>query len=463
MLSGIYLILFFIASIVIMVMAMSRWKVHPFIAIMLASLALGLVAGIPIVDKTCDGKTVPGIVNVIGQGFAGIFSGIGLVIILGALIGAILEKTGAALKLADMIVRIVGKKNPVAAMGIMGWVVSIAVFCDSGFVVLNPIRKALVKRTNASSVAMTVALSAGLFLSHVFIPPTPGPLASANTLGLSDDIAMVMGLGIVCSILPMISALAYARHIGAKVKADDEADLAGNVQSYEELVASYGKLPGGSASVAPILVPILLMASSTIVKQMGTSGIATDIILFLSSPVMALSIGTVLAWMLLHATGNGGHMGKITEETLKTVGPILFITAAGGVLGKVVSCSEMTAYITTHAGVLRGLGIFFPFLLAAILKSSLGSSTVAIITTAGIISPLLGALGFDSTIQAGLVCMAISAGAMTVSHANDSYFWVVTNFGGMDMQKGYRTHTIMTLIMGMAAIAEIFLLSIISG
>ncbi|MBQ0151003.1 MAG: GntP family permease [Bacteroidales bacterium] len=461
MISGLYLILFFILSIVLMITAMSRWKVHPFIAIMVVSLVFGLVAGLPIVDRVADGKTTPGIMNVIGQGFAGIFSGIGLVIILGALIGAILEKTGAALKLADMIVRLVGRKNPVAAMGLMGWVVSIAVFCDSGFVVLNPIRKALVKRTATSSVAMTVALSAGLFLSHVFIPPTPGPLASANTLGLADNIAMVMGLGILCSILPMAAALIFAGWIGGKVKAEDESDISENAQSYEELVASYGRLPGGFASVAPILIPILLMASSTIVKQLGVTGQFTDAVMFLSTPVMALSIGTVIAWILLRYSGRGGQMSSITEETLKTVGPILFITAAGGVLGKVVASSGMTAYITEHASLLRGMGIFFPFILAAILKSSLGSSTVAIITTAGIISPLLGALGFASPVQAGLVCMAISAGAMTVSHANDSYFWVVTNFGGMDMQKGYRTQTLMTLIMGIAAILEIFILSLL--
>nr|MCR5032497.1 GntP family permease [Lachnospiraceae bacterium] len=172
--TGFPLIIVFILAIVLMIVMISKFKIHPFISIMLISLVLGLIAGIPLVDKTLeDGTKVSGLANVIGAGFSGTFSSIGIVIILGALIGTILEKTGAALKLADIVIKLVGKKRPVLAMELMGWVVSIPVFCDSGFVILNPIRKALVKRTGSSSVAMTVGLASGLFISHVFIPPTP--------------------------------------------------------------------------------------------------------------------------------------------------------------------------------------------------------------------------------------------------------------------------------------------------
>lgn len=162
--SGFPLILAFVAAIVLMILAISKWKIHPFLSIMGISLVLGLVAGVPLVNRTAaDGAVTPGLANVIGSGFSGTFTSIGIVIILGALIGTILEATGAALKLADMVIRVVGKKRPELAVLLMGWVVSIPVFCDSGFVILNPIRKALVKRTMTSSVAMTVALSAGLY------------------------------------------------------------------------------------------------------------------------------------------------------------------------------------------------------------------------------------------------------------------------------------------------------------
>jgi len=461
--TGIPFLIVFVVVIVLMVLAMARWKIHPFYAILIASLLLGIVAGVPLVDHTVDGVKVPGIVTVIGQGFSGIFSSIGIVIILGALIGAILEETGAALKLADIVVRLVGRSHPVLAMNIMGWVVSIPVFCDSGFVVLNPIRKAIVKSTRVSSVAMTVALSAGLYIAHVFIPPTPGPLASANTLGLADHIALVMGIGILCSIFPMAAAVLFANYIGKRVKADDESDSDNVSQTYEELVASYGKLPGSIPSLCPILVPILLMATSSIVGYLGLEGKMLDVFYFISTPIMALSIGAVFSVLILKSAGKIGQLTSITEQTLKTVGPILFITAAGGVLGKIVSSSDLVNYITEHANAFRHIGIFFPFILAAIFKTSLGSSTVAIITSAGIVAPLLQALGFETPIEGALVCMAISAGSMVVSHANDSYFWVVTNFGAMTMDRGYRTHSLMTVIISLAAIVEIFLLSLIFG
>ena len=460
--TGLPLILVFILAIILMIIMISKFKIHPFISIMLISLVLGIVAGIPIVDKTLeDGTTVRGLASVIGAGFSGTFSSIGIVIILGALIGSILEVTGAALKLADMVIRLVGQNNPVLAMELMGWVVSIPVFCDSGFVILNPIRKALVQRTRESSVSMTIGLASGLYIAHVFIPPTPGPIAAASTLGIGDNLLLVMGLGVVCSIFPLIAGYFYAKFIGKRVKADDEVDNAEVVKTYEELIAEYGKLPSGFSSLAPIIVPIILMALASIFSMAQMTGIFADIVAFLGTPIIALAVGTVFATAQLSGAGKMSEFYNICNETLKTVGPILFVTAAGGVLGKVISASDMVNYISSHAEVLSAMGIFFPFLLSAILKSAQGSSTVALTTTAGIVAPLLPVLGFTTPVQVTLVCMAIGAGAMTVSHANDSYFWVVTNFGAMSPDRGYKTQTMNTLVMGIAAIVEIALLSLI--
>ena len=435
-----------------MIVAISKYKVHPFLSIMSVSLILALLAGIPLGD----------IAGVIGAGFSGTFSSIGIVIILGALIGTVLEQTGAALKLADMVVKLVGKKNPELAIELMGWVVSIPVFCDSGFVILDPIRKAMVRRTGTSSVAMTVALSAGLYISHVFIPPTPGPIAAANTLGIGNNLLLVMGLGVLASILPLIAGLLFAKFIGKKVKSADETGSAEEtVKTYEELVASYGKLPGGFNALAPIVVPIVLMALGSIASMAGWTGFAFDLFNFLGKPVIALAVGTVCAVIQLATTGKMANFYELTNNTLKVTGPILFVTAAGGVLGKVISSSDMVNYITSNATVLGSVGIFFPFLLAAILKSAQGSSTVAITTTAGIVAPLLGAMGLDSPAKAALTVMAIGAGAMTVSHANDSYFWVVTNFGQMTPDQGYKTQTTLTLVLGLSAMVGIFILSLI--
>jgi len=450
--TGLPLIIAFVIAVILMIVAISKFKVHPFLSIMGVSLLLALVAGIPLTD-------IPG---VIGAGFSGTFSSIGIVIILGAFIGSVLEATGAALKLADMVIKLVGKKRPELAIELMGWVVSIPVFCDSGFVILDPIRRALVRRTGVSSVAMTVALSTGLYISHVFIPPTPGPIAAASTLGIGDSLLLVMALGLLCSIFPLVAGLVYAKFIGKREKSADETVATGEVvKTYEELVAEYGKLPGGFNSLAPLVVPIVFMALGTVKSMAGLTGAFADLLAFLGTPIIALTVGTIFAIAQLITSKKMDSFYDLVNDTLKTVGPILFVTAAGGVLGKVISNTTMIAYITENAPALMSMGIFFPFLLAAILKTAQGSSTVAITTTAGIVAPMMAQLGLDTTVLASLTVMAIGAGAMTVSHANDSYFWVVTNFGKMTPQQGYKTQTILTLVMGIASIVGIWVLSLL--
>ena len=467
--TGIPLIIAFVVAIVAMILLISKLKVHPFLAIMGIALVLAIVAGIPLNDvkhfDEATQKTVTdrlGIPNVIGAGFSSAFSSIGIVIILGAFIGSVLEKTGAALKLADMVIKLVGEKHPELAIELMGWVISIPVFCDSGFVILNPIRKALVKRTGVSSVTMTMCLACGLYISHVFIPPTPGPIAAAGTLGVGDSLLLVIGLGLLCSIFPLIVGLVYAKFMGKKIKSADELTESNEVvKTYEELKAEYGKLPSGLNSLAPLLVPILLMGISSVVSMVKWTGPVADFLTFLGTPIMALAVGTLFAIAQLFMAKMKDSFYTLVNETLKTVGPILFVTAAGNVLGKVISESDMINFIKANSGVLQAIGIFFPFLLAAILKSAQGSSTVAITTTAGIVAEMLPVLGFTTPVEIALVVMAIGAGAMTVSHANDSYFWVVTNFGEMQPEQGYKTQTMMTLLMGVASMVGIFILSLI--
>lgn len=448
--NGLPFLFVFIISIAVMILMISKFKIHPFLSILLVSLALGLIGGIGLGD----------IATVIGSGFSGTFTSIGIVIIFGAMIGSFLEETGAALTLADIVVGIVGKNHPELAIEIMGWVVAIPVFCDSGFVVLNPIRKALVKKTGVSSVAMTMCLAAGLYTAHVFIPPTPGPIAAANTLGVGNNLLLVMGLGALVSIPALIGAYFFAKFMGKKIKSADELSNEEIVQTYEELVASYGKLPSKFLSLAPIIIPIILMALSSIADVAGFGGALLSVCKFLGTPIVALAVGVVFGIILLKSSNMMDKLYKLTDDTLKTVGPILFVTAAGSVLGKVISSTSLVTFITDNANVLQSVGIFFPFLIAAILKSAQGSSTVAITTTAGIMAPLLEPLGMNTPVMAVLCVMAIGAGSMTVSHANDSYFWVVTNFGEMTPEEGYKTQTMLTLVMGICSIVFIFILSL---
>ena len=458
--TGIPLLIVFCLAIAIMIIAISKFKIHPFLSLMGTSLLLAIVVGLPLAK-------IPGI---IGSGFSGVFSSIGIVIILGALIGLILERTGAAIRLADVVIRCVGEKHPQLALMLMGWIVSIPVFCDSGFVILNPIRKALCRKLQGTSpVAMAVALSGGLYVAHVFIPPTPGPIAAAGSLGLADNLAGVILVGILASIPALIAAYIVSLYISKKnISVQNNMEKENDTEaSYEELVASFHKLPGATASFAPIVMPIILMAAGSIVAMAGMNGALATGLKFLGNPIIALTVGLFFAIYLLTATNKMPSFASITDETLKTVGPILFITAAGGVLGKVITEAGFVDFMKTNAAFLASVGVFFPFIISAILKTAQGSSTVAITTTAGIMgmysdsASMMSALGLNSEMAALLTVMAIGAGAMTVSHANDSYFWVVTNFTGMDPQDGYRTQTLMTLVVGIVSMLAIFLASLI--
>ncbi|MBO5919344.1 MAG: GntP family permease [Bacteroidales bacterium] len=451
MLTGTTLIIVFALAIVLLIVSISKWGVHPFLAIMGIALILAVGIGIPL-------DTIPA---TIGKGFSSIFTSIGIVIILGTLIGLILEKTGAAIRLADAIIRIIGEKHPQLAIMLIGWIISVPVFCDSGFIIVNPIRKWLSRKTNFSSVTLTVALSAGLYVSHVFIPPTPGPIATAGLIGLESNLLLVIIAGLLISILPLTAAYFFATAVGKKVKSSEDLDVESISQAYNQ-----HNLPSTWASITPILLPIVLMAGGSIASIAKINGFTGELLTFLGKPIIALTAGLISALPLLWRSKMGKQLYDLTQESLKTAGPIIFITAAGSVLGQVIVEAGFVQYIQQNATALSSIGIFFPFVVAAIIKTSQGSSTVAMTTTAGIMglyfsdASLMAALGMTTPIDAVLVVMAIGAGAMTVSHANDSYFWVVTNFGGLTPQNGYKTQTALTLIMGVTSIITLFAVSL---
>ena len=438
------------AAIILMVVAIAKFKIHPFLSILGTALLLAVLLGIPIAD----------IPDVISKGFGGVASGIALIIIFGTLIGSILERTGGAVALARGVERAVGKRHPRLAMMLIGWIVSIPVFCDSGFVLVSPIGKSLAQRSSISPVPLMLALAAGLFASHVFIPPTPGPVAAAGMVGLENNLLLVIGLGVVISLLSLIPAYWFAGRVGKRVEFFLEKSE--NSEVSEDFESQH---PGVSATLAflPIVLPIVLMALGSVAALVDLpQGLATAFT-FLGKPVIALMIALLSCLPLLMQQKMTGQFYDITQTSLKTAGPIIFITAAGGVLGAVVTASGFVDIIKESGDSLKMLGVVFPFLIAAILKSAQGSSTVAITTTASMMGmfsdtgSMMNALGFTSPLAAALVVMAIGAGAMTVSHANDSYFWVVTGFGGIKARDGYRTMTLMTLIMGLTAIILIAL------
>lgn len=452
--TGIALVITLAVAIIIMVLAIVKWKIHPFLAMIGIAILLAIAAGLPLAQ----------IPDIIGKGFASIFTSIGLVIIFGMLIGLILEKTGAAVSLADGVVRLVGPRHPRLALLMIGWIVSIPVFCDSGFVIINPIRKTLAKKTGAPSVGLTLALAAGLYSAHVFMPPTPGPIAAAGMLGISDHLLTVILVGTIVSIPALIAAYFFAGWRGSKVTSREEDNV--TTEDYEQIIKSFGKLPSLFESLMPIILPIILMAGGSIISVFDAPEGVANILTFLGKPIISLIAGFLCATVLLFKSGRIGEIHEITEETLKTGGPIIFITAAGAALGNVIMQTGIINFISENASVLSFAGVFFPFLIAAILKTAIGSSTVAITTTASLMGlynsseSMMALLGMTTPLHAALVVMAIGAGAMTVSHANDSFFWVVTNFGGIKPQDSFKTQTALTLVMGLASIISIFVITL---
>ena len=469
--TGIALILFFLASIVVMILAISKFKLHPFLAILGVAIILAFASGLPLTRVVVDANTGEYIrsataggtlIQVIGAGFSAIFTGIGIVIIFGALIGGILEATGGAFKIADMIIRLLGKASPTLAIIIMGWVVSVPVFCDSGFVIINPVRKSIVKRTKASGVATAIGLGAGLYTSHVLVPLTPGPLAASEMLGMGDMLITVMWVSVIVSIPSLIAAYFFSVWRGKKDKSEEDLQIQNDatVKSYDELVKEYGGLPNGFLSLAPILMPIVFMAVGSLITSTAADPHAMSTIaqafVFLGAPVMALGIGVLFAILLLFVTGKMDKFNGVTNETLKMLGPILFITAAGATLGRVINESDMVPFIRDNSEAIMWMGIFFPFLISAVIKTAQGSSTVAMMTTAGIMGALMETMGFTTPISIALVVMAIGAGSMMASHANDSYFWVVSKLSDQTPQQGYKNWTSMTVVQGVACMLGIF-------
>ncbi len=439
-----------ILSVVLMVIAISKLKLHPFIVMTVIAMLVGLIWGILYPDS---GLTPAVTIDTVKSGFGSIMTSIGIVILCGTIIGTILEKTGAALTMANTILKLVGKKNSVVAMGAMGYVTGIPVFCDSGFVVLSPISRALASQSNISLAVMATALSGGLYATHCLVPPTPGPIAMAGTL--EADLGLTILIGLVVSIPAVIVAILYALKVSSKI------DIPANSEyTYEELQAKYGKLPGALHSFSPILLPIILIALASVASFPGNpfgTGFFFTLITFIGKPEVALILGVFLATSLIPSSEKENTLKWVTQGVTDSAA-ILAITGAGGSFGAIL---KLLPIADSVGGLVNtGSGILIPFIIAMILKLAMGASTVAMITTAGMMAPLMASMGFTSPVARVLVVLAIGAGSMVASHANDSYFWVVSQFSDMKTEEAYKCQTGMTAVMGITIIILLFIVSL---
>ena len=444
-----WLLILLLLSVVFIIIATTRLKLHPFLALLIAAFGYGIL---------CRKMSLEQVVESVNAGFGGTIGYIGIVILAGAVIGTFLEKSGGAYKLAESTLKLVGSKNVPLAMGIIGYIVSIPVFCDSAFVILCPLAKALSRKVKISLAASAVALSLGLYATHTMVPPTPGPVAAAGLL--KADLGLVILWGALVSIIALAAGWLFAIKFAAKVHIDPESP---SEESDLEKVTAEG--PSTLKSLTPILLPIVLIVARSIgdfPSHPFGQGNAAALISFVGQPVVALLVGVFFALLLPK---------KLTTEMLSASGwvgqavvaaaTIIIITGCGGAFGKVLQNSGISDAVGEYLGKNANLSIWLPFIIAAALKTAQGSSTVAIITTAGIVAPLLGTLGLETPTARALAVVAIGAGSMVVSHANDSYFWVVTGLSKMSVKQGYKLQTLGTLVEGGAAAVTLWIISLI--
>lgn len=438
-----FVILSLVMVIFLIVIATTKFNIHPFLSLLFAALIMGFVTGM-------DGGLI---IQKLTEGFGKTLSSIGVIIAFGTIIGTYLERSGGALQIAKSVLKTIGEKRSALAMNLTGYIVSIPVFCDSGFVILSRLNKALSKKSGISLVVFAISLAAGLYATHVFVPPTPGPLAAAAAL--KADLGLVIMFGLLVSLPVSLVGYFWAKYISKKVEHSESAE-----QTPEEEPA---KLPGKAISFAPIIIPIILIALKSIAEYpthpFGTNHIFS-IVVFIGNPVTALLIGVLFAF-ILKQNSKDSHFDW-TLNGLKEAGVIILITGAGGAFGAVLRAGGIGDIIGSALSDFQ-VGILLPFVLAAVLKSAQGSSTVAIITTAAIVAPLLDSLGLSSEISKALTVLAIGAGAMTVSHFNDSYFWVVAQFSDMDTSTALKSQTMATLLQGVTGIIIIYGLHLVIG
>ena len=430
-------ILALVLSLAFIILGIVKWKIHPFFVLLIAAIGYGFITGMEI----------PDILAAINEGFGGLMGSIGLIIFFGVVIGTVLEKSGGAMVIAVKMIHVIGEKSIHLAMLLTGYIMSIPVFADSAFIMMNSLNKALSHRAKKSYAGTSVALGLGLFATHVMVPPTPGPIAAAGIL--NADLGNVIFWGIIVSSIALVPSYFFAVKFASRTK----------IPIILEEVKVKGYQPKLFTSLLSIFVPILLIVVKSIFDYPDANLKSSQLypmISFLGTPVIALLIGVVLSLMLpkklddkvYSATGWFG-------DALKSAAPIILITGAGGIFGKMLQNSGIAELITENFSDLS-IGLFLPFLLAACLKTTQGSSTVALITTASIIAPMMPALGLESSMMTTMTVLAIGAGSLVVSHANDSFFWVFTQLTGMDVKQGNKTLTLGTLILGVSAICVIY-------
>lgn len=450
-------------AIVLLIVLVLKTKIHAFLALIIASAVAGVIGGMPIMDTVLEDGTTFGIINSIKNGFGGTLGSIGIIIGFGVMMGQLFEASGAAKKMAQVFLKLFGKKREEEALALTGFLVSIPIFCDSGFVVLAPIAKAISRATKKSVISLGVALAAGLVITHSLVPPTPGPLGVCGIFGV--DVGKFILLSIVLALPMAVACMVYARKLGKKFYQipDEHGDgytrSAYQEPTYENSFAIEDKnMPSALMAFGPLILPIVLILISTVSSAVGATKGVMSIFQFIGSPIIAVGLGLVLAIVTLARSLDRNTALKEMEKGMMSAGIIMLVTGGGGALGRVIQDSGLGTYMAENLAKTAIPIVVLPLLISTLMRFIQGSGTVAMTTAASITAPIIVASGVNPIVGALACCV----GSLFFGYFNDSYFWVVNRTLGISEAKEQLTiWSVTSTIAWAVGVVEVFVLSII--
>lgn len=461
-LSGQRMLLGLAIGIILLIILVLKTKVQAFLALILATVVVGVVGGMPLANITLENGKTLGIVNSITSGFGGTLGSIGIIIGFGVMMGQIFEVTGAAKRMAYTFLKLFGKGREEMALATTGFVVSIPIFCDSGFVVLSPIAKALSKATKKSVISLGVSLAAGLVITHSLVPPTPGPLGVCGIFGI--DVGLFLLLTLVLSVPMAICCIIYAKKFLAK-KYYKIVDENGEIVSapYQEadknasIELDMTGIPGTFESFGPLLLPILLILINTVSSALGMKTGIFEVLIFLGQPIVAVGLGLLLAIFTLGRRLDRSTCLKEMEKGMASAGIIMLVTGGGGALGQIIKDSGLGTFMAEGIAQTAIPVIVLPLIISTAMRFIQGSGTVAMTTAASITAPIVIAAGVNPTLGAIACCV----GSLFFGYFNDSYFWVVNRTLGVEEAKDQLTiWSVTSTIAWAVGVVEVLVLSI---
>lgn len=439
-LSGERMLIGLAIGILVLIFLVLKTKIQAFLALIICTVIVGVVGGMPLVNITLENGKTFGIVNSITTGFGGTLGSIGIIIGFGVMMGQIFEVTGAAKRMAHTFLKLFGKKREEEALALTGFLVSIPIFCDSGFVVLSPIAKAISKATKKSVIGLGVALAAGLVITHSLVPPTPGPLGVCGIFGV--DVGQFILMSLILALPMAVACIAYSRlYLSKKYYRipNEEGEIVEapyQEPDYDNAFAMDTEgLPGTLVSFLPLIVPIVLILINTIASALGKTEGIMQVLIFLGQPIVAVGLGLIVAIFTLGKDLDRHTIISEMEKGMMSAGIIMLVTGGGGALGQIIKDSGLGTFMAEGLAGTAVPIVVLPLLISTAMRFIQGSGTVAMTTAAGITAPILLAANVNPLLGAVACCV----GSLFFGYFNDSYFWVVNRTLGVQEAKDQLT------------------------